>query len=68
MKIPDCDRCYYYSHLPYFVCAVHPDGAKEEMCLDFRSETTLEEEIWSPDGYTYYNGELIPNVPSQYLS
>lgn len=65
MKIPDCNRCQFYSHQFYLICAVHPDGVEGSTCLDFRAESTSstseEEELWAPDGYSYYNGELVPN-------
>lgn len=64
MKIPDCNRCRFYTHQIYFVCTVHPNGVEHDSCLDFRPLTDVEEEsLWAPDGYSYYNGELIPNVP-----
>ncbi|MDV3002567.1 MAG: hypothetical protein N5P05_004222 (plasmid) [Chroococcopsis gigantea SAG 12.99] len=61
MKIPDCNRCQFYSHQLYFVCAIHPDGVEDDSCLDFRPDQNLqEEESWAPDGYFWYGGELIP--------
>ncbi|WP_036487321.1 hypothetical protein [Myxosarcina sp. GI1] len=75
MKIPDCDRCLLYAHNPYFVCAVHPDGVTSDKpdgmaslrCMDFRPNPNAEKaEQWSPEGYSWYNDELIPNRPSSY--
>lgn len=35
LKIPDCDRCLYYSHNHFLVCAVHPEGQNSTNCPDF---------------------------------
>lgn len=60
MKIPDCDRCLLYSHNPYLVCAVHPDGVDGNSCLDFREDPNAEPvELWEPQGATYVNDELV---------
>ena len=44
-KIADCDRCQFYGHNLYLVCAVHPQGVVTELgrsvertCLDFRQD------------------------------
>ncbi|MEP0858855.1 hypothetical protein [Trichocoleus sp. DQ-U1] len=59
-KIPECDRCLLYSHDPHLVCAIHPGGIESDRCLDFRENPNAEpEELWQPEGATYYNGELI---------
>ncbi len=68
MKIPECDRCLLYAHNPHFlICAVHPNGVDTDRCLDFRPDlNAAEEELWSPQGYSFYDGQLIPNKPSRY--
>lgn len=59
-KLPECDRCLLYAHNPHLICAVHPDGVDGNSCLDFREDPNIEpEELWQPEGATYYNGELI---------
>ncbi len=59
-KIPQCDRCLFYAHNPYLVCAVHLDGVDGNSCLDFREDPNAQaEELWEPEGATYYNGELM---------
>jgi len=59
-KIPQCDRCLLYSHNPHLVCTVHPTGPEENSCLDFREDPNIEpEELWEPEGASYYNAELI---------
>ncbi|MBD2302997.1 hypothetical protein [Nostoc sp. FACHB-190] len=64
-KIPECDRCLLYAHDPHIVCAVHPTGPNNDSCLDFREDPNAQvEELWQPEGATYYNGELIVQ-PSQ---
>jgi hypothetical protein len=64
-KIPKCDRCLLYAHDPHLVCAEHPNGVDSD-CLDFRVNPKFqEEELWSPDGYYWYNGELLENRRSQ---
>ncbi|MCG6137157.1 MAG: hypothetical protein MET45_21405 [Nostoc sp. LLA-1] len=60
MKIPQCDRCLLNPHSPYIVCAVHPTGPNGDSCLDFREDPNAQvEELWQPEGASYYNGELI---------
>jgi len=64
-KIADCDHCQFYAHDPHLVCAVHPIGI-EGSCLDFRKDpNTLadEDEKWSPLGYYWWDGELLPIRP-----
>ena len=67
-KIDKCDRCRFYGHNPHLVCALHPSGVTKD-CADYQLDPTYEEEEqWCPEGYTYYNGELIKlpeNKPSQ---
>ncbi len=59
-KLPECDNCLLYSHNPHIVCVVHPDGVEGENCLDFRLDPNAEaEELWQPEGASYYNSELI---------
>ncbi|MEH2321901.1 hypothetical protein [Nostoc sp.] len=66
-KIKECvgvarlrHRCLLYAHNPYLVCAVHLDGVDGGSCLDFRLDPNAQvEEVWQPEGATYYNGELI---------
>jgi predicted RNA-binding Zn-ribbon protein involved in translation (DUF1610 family) len=60
MKIPECDRCILYARNPHLVCAVHPDGVETNSCIDFRPNSNIEEEEqWSVEGYSYYDGQLI---------
>ncbi|MEA5578673.1 hypothetical protein [Anabaena sp. UHCC 0451] len=61
-KISECNRCLFYSHNPHLVCAVHPHGVTGDSCLDFREDPNAEE-LWQPEGATYYNGELILQPP-----
>ncbi|MEH1962283.1 MAG: hypothetical protein V7L05_20895 [Nostoc sp.] len=59
-KIPMCDRCLLYAHNPYLVCAIHLDGVDGDSCLDFREDPNAQaEELWEPEGASYYDGELI---------
>ncbi|MBD2629629.1 hypothetical protein [Trichormus variabilis] len=63
-KILECDRCLFYSHNPHLICAVYPSGVEGNNCLDFREDPNAEtEELWQPDGATYYNEELIFQPP-----
>ncbi|MGV2826807.1 hypothetical protein [Myxosarcina sp. GI1(2024)] len=68
MKIPDCNRCLLYAHNPHFlVCVIHSDGVDTKTCMDFRPNSNAEvAEQWSSEGYSWYEGELIPNRPSRY--
>ena len=66
-KIPECDYCLFYSDDPHFVCTVHHNGVDTDSCIDFRRDPSIqEEEQWSPQGYTWYDGESIPDRPSRY--
>jgi len=59
-KLPQCDRCLLYARNPHLICAVHPAGPNTDTCLDFRADPNLEsDELWEPEGASYYNGELI---------
>jgi hypothetical protein len=40
-KIPECDRCRYFSHQLYFICAVHPEGVEGDDCPDFQPEPNV---------------------------
>lgn len=40
-KIPECDRCRFYTHNYHLVCTLHPGGPDGDTCLDF--EADLEE-------------------------
>ncbi|MDI9634370.1 hypothetical protein QM565_00955 [Geitlerinema splendidum] len=63
-KIPQCDRCLFYSYNPHVVCAIHPGGVSGDSCLDFRLNPNAEpEENWEPEGASYYDGELILHRP-----
>ena len=64
-KILKCDRCLFYAHDPHLICADHPNGVDSD-CLDFRADPKIqEEELWTPEGYYWYGGELLENRPSQ---
>ena len=59
-KIHECDRCLLFARNPYLICAIHPTGPTTNTCLDFREDpNTASEELWEPEGASYYNGELI---------
>jgi hypothetical protein len=59
-KLPECESCLLYAHSPYLVCAIHPTGVSGDSCLDYRQDPNAEvEELWEPEGASYYNGELI---------
>ncbi|HEY9699053.1 MAG TPA: hypothetical protein V6D10_17465 [Trichocoleus sp.] len=67
-KISACDQCRYYARNPHLVCFSHPAGVDGESCHDFEAALQLEhEELWEPEGASYYNGELIIQ-PQQKLS
>ena len=72
-KLPECDRCLLYANNPFLVCAVHPSGPSGNSCLDFRSACCVQEdpnaepeELWEPEGATYYNGEEIIQPPQRW--
>jgi hypothetical protein len=64
-KIHECDRCLLYARNPHLVCAVHPAGPNTITCIDFRENPDAEpEELWEPEGASYYNGALILQRPA----
>lgn len=59
-KIKQCDRCQFYANNPHLVCAIHPGGVETDTCLDYRLNVDyIFNEQWCPDGYVYYDDELI---------
>jgi hypothetical protein len=59
-KIPECDRCRFNLRNPYLVCHDYPAGPPEDSCLHFAPDPDAKpEELWEPEGASYYNGELI---------
>ncbi|MEP0873555.1 hypothetical protein NDA01_27730 [Trichocoleus desertorum AS-A10] len=67
-KLPKCDRCLFYAHNPHLVCTNHPSGVSGDACSDFQCDPTADpEELWEPEGASYYNGELIV-TPHQWWS
>ena len=64
-KIHECDRCLLFARNPHLVCAVHPTGPHTDTCPDFQENPNAPlEELWEPEGATYYNGELILQRPA----
>jgi hypothetical protein len=77
-KLPQCDRCHFYARSNQLVCAIHPYGVTGDSCLDFRPVDLTPYELeygtpvlnsysnsdnWCPDGYSYYDGELMYHQP-----
>jgi hypothetical protein len=59
-KIPECDRCRFNLRNPYLVCHDYPAGPPGNSCLHFAPDPDAKpEELWEPEGASYYNGELI---------
>lgn len=65
-KLPECvgvacrrHRCLLYSHNPFLVCAVHPEGVNSDSCLDFRLDPNAEAQLWEPEGARYIDEELV---------
>ena len=59
-KIPECDRCRFYSGNFYLICAVVPGGPDERECHHFAPDPDIEtEELWEPEGARYINNELV---------
>lgn len=79
-KIPEGDRCQFYSHNHHLICFPHPSGSNGDICLDFRPDPEYSEglqrhdsdepfsnpcglhpneELWEPEGASYYAGELV---------
>jgi len=47
------------------MCAVHPTGPNTDSCPDFQENPDAEpEELWEPEGASYYGGELILQRPA----
>lgn len=50
---------------PHLICAVHPTGPNTDTCIDFRENPDAEpDDLWQPEGPSYYNGELILQRPA----
>lgn len=65
-KLDCCNKCHFYSHNPYLVCAEHTDGVDGNTCPDFvfdpqraDDEAVAFYEPWQPEGASYYDGELV---------
>lgn len=41
-KIPECDRCLYYTNNHYLLCAAHPYGPDGDTCIDFSPSPKLQ--------------------------
>lgn len=70
-QLPECGRCHFYTGSSYLPCAVHPYGAKDDRCLDYRPDPQWEGVVeldWQPDGASYYNGELILTPEQRWTS
>jgi len=64
-KLPECSRCLLYARNRHLVCAVHPAGPNTDTGPDFREDpNTASEDLWEPEGASYYNGELILQRPA----
>ncbi|MBD2033951.1 hypothetical protein H6F76_02660 [Leptolyngbya sp. FACHB-321] len=65
-KLPECDRCLFYTSAPQLCCAVHPEGAKADRCLDFREDTTAAHR-WSQFlGLQWVSGEDLMDFALRY--
>jgi hypothetical protein len=54
------DRCQFYAHSSYTVCAVHPNGVQEKSCIDFREDPNPNpQELWEPEGASYIDDNLV---------
>ncbi|WP_339374275.1 hypothetical protein [Oscillatoria nigro-viridis] len=50
---------------PHLICAVHPTAPNTDTGIDFRENPDAEpDELWQPEGRSYYNGELILERPA----
>ena len=64
-KIHECSRCLLYARNRYLVCAVHPTGSDTDTGPDFQENPNAEpDELWEPEGASYYGGELILQRPA----
>ncbi|MEM6398660.1 MAG: hypothetical protein AAF757_00285 [Cyanobacteria bacterium P01_D01_bin.116] len=60
-RIPECDRCRFYSGNFYLTCAVVPGGPDGKECPHFAPDPDIveAEELWEPEGSRYINDELV---------
>jgi hypothetical protein len=66
-KLDCCNRCNFYAHSPFLVCAEHPAGVEGDSCPDFQLNLQVPDdeaiawygEQWQPEGASYYDGELV---------
>jgi hypothetical protein len=65
-KLPSCDRCHFYARSNQLVCAIHPLGATENSCLDFRAVdlTPYELEYGTPVLNFYSNSDAYSSIPN----
>lgn len=67
-KLPECERCLFYTSDPQLRCTVHPSGVSDEQCLDFREDPTAVHR-WSQFlGLNWVSGEdrldgVLPDEP-----
>ncbi|AFY60854.1 hypothetical protein Syn6312_1700 [Synechococcus sp. PCC 6312] len=59
--IENCSFCINYARSYYLVRAIHSSGRNKTPCSDFK--TSLQKELWQPEGAAYYDGELIYQPP-----
>lgn len=65
--LPECHQCQMNAQSNYLVCAIHPVGYAGDSCPDFAKIPGLIEELWRPVGYSYYDGDLIPDSNNNLL-
>ena len=41
-KIPECDRCLYYSHNCHLICVPYPSGPDGDNCPDFQPDPSAQ--------------------------
>lgn len=61
--LPECNRCEFYGRSQYLICAIYPTGCPDNQCLDFRPAPDVKQELWAPEGYSWYGEDLIQNTP-----
>ncbi|MBD0270103.1 MAG: hypothetical protein ICV77_17640 [Cyanobacteria bacterium Co-bin8] len=65
LPVSSCDRCCFYAHNPYLVCAPHPTGPDSNPCRDFE-EATPEQRLQAKDWF--YPSNWLPLQTRQRLA
>ena len=73
-KLPECQHCQFNGRWSktdrrsstYIVCAVHPGGAPEDYCIDFRPICNTQSRLkLTMEEYMFYGSDYIAIAPTR---